>query len=405
MSTFFTSIREYFKSKYDGRYFSLILREMAQHEPHSFCLLINEVATTSNLPFWKDVSKGLLNGELNVECEQYFQGTSKKRRADLAIMREETIVVLIEVKEFDHLNPENPYQLADYLKLVSNGLGFIHVHRFLPIAKEHRKILRKAKNNLPVSMLSYDQIHKALKDSKDEGRALGALVCHYLEDIGVGVYQQIQKRDGKALAFLMAQMLGFPSKTGMGKLQSEATVRRGPQLVTTLLGDMEVMGEWLRRPNESIMPTRSSTRFWIEPWLDHKKLRRDIRDTGNVIDSLPNEFTPYVGGGRVYFVAHGSLHDRRMKGNDFLRVELGFGLELEKGASSVRFVVYARFMGNKFDTDDTYMESNYFKKFPKENVAFGFFKSCLLASKSKAIKITTGPSKALLKDFAIPNVK
>ena len=41
-----------------------------------------------------------------------------------------------------------------------------------------------------------------------------------------------------------------------------------------------------------------------------------------------------------------------MKGNDFLHVELGLGLELEKGVSSVRFFVYTRFISNKFDTYD-----------------------------------------------------
>ena len=77
MSAFFVSIRDYFKSEYNGRYFSLILRELAQHEPLSFCLLINEIAATSNPTFWKEISKGVLNGELSVECERSFQGASK----------------------------------------------------------------------------------------------------------------------------------------------------------------------------------------------------------------------------------------------------------------------------------------------------------------------------------------
>ena len=161
----------------------------------------------------------------------------------------------MEVKEFDHLNPENPDQLADYLRQVSHTLGFIHVYRFLPVSEQHRKIERKQGEGWPVAMLSYDQIYKALKNSKDEGRALGALICGYLEDIGVGIYREIDKTDSKALSFLMAQMLGFSHQTGMGKLYSEATVQKGPQLLTTLLADMEVVGEWVRRSNKKVIKT------------------------------------------------------------------------------------------------------------------------------------------------------
>jgi len=41
----------------------------------------------------------------------------------------------------------------------------------------------------------------------------------------------------------MAQMLGFPHQAGMRKLQSNDTVRRGPQLLGQLLGKLE----WRRR--------------------------------------------------------------------------------------------------------------------------------------------------------------
>ena len=39
MDTFFASIRGYFKSQYSGRYLSVILRELAHHEPKSFKLV------------------------------------------------------------------------------------------------------------------------------------------------------------------------------------------------------------------------------------------------------------------------------------------------------------------------------------------------------------------------------
>ena len=163
-------------------------------------------------------------------------------------------------------------------------------------------------------MLSYDQIYKALKNSKDEGRALGALVCGYLEDTGVGIYREIDKPDGKALAFLMAQMLGISDQTGMG-----------------------------------------------------------------------------------------SLRDSHQPQGNWLHLALGIGLELEKGASSVRSFAYTQFYGNQLNAEDTYEDSDYFKRFPTEHAAMAAFRSCLRASTKKALKLTSGRSTALLKKFVIPN--
>jgi hypothetical protein len=183
MSAFFASIRHYFKSEYNGRYLSVILREVAQHEPRSFSLLFGQIAEASALPFWRDVSKGIENGELTVKCEYSFKGRLKNRRADLVVLRGKAPVVLMEVKEFDHLAPQNPKQISDYLSQISEGVGFVHVHRLLPPAKETSKIQRKMEQGWPVAMLSYDQIYKTVRNAAEEQRALGALLCNYLEDI------------------------------------------------------------------------------------------------------------------------------------------------------------------------------------------------------------------------------
>src|SRR5271154_2974762 len=119
MSAFFSSIRHYFKAEYNGRYLSGILREVAQHEPTSFSLVIDQIAAPSPLPFWREVSRGISDGELTVKCEHPYAGRIKNRRADLAILRGNAPIVLMEVKEFDHLAPQNPEQLSDYLDKVS----------------------------------------------------------------------------------------------------------------------------------------------------------------------------------------------------------------------------------------------------------------------------------------------
>jgi hypothetical protein len=81
MSAFFSSIRNYFKSKYHGRYLSVILREVAQHEPESFSLMIDQIAAANPLlPFWRGVSKDISDGDLTVKCEHSFVSKTKKVR-------------------------------------------------------------------------------------------------------------------------------------------------------------------------------------------------------------------------------------------------------------------------------------------------------------------------------------
>jgi hypothetical protein len=199
------------------------------------------------------------------------------------------------------------------------------VHRFLPPPEERAKIDKKAKLGMPVALLSYDQIYKAVMNAAEERRALGALLRDYLEDIGVGIYQPVSTDDRKALAFLMVQMLGFPHQTRMGKLQSDATVRSGPELIKQLLGNIEVVAEWVRLPNEGIMPTHCSKRFWIQPWLHHKRLRNSIGETGDVVDELPNGFWRYVEGGQIFFEANLGIGKRNLGNDDFLVLESVLG--------------------------------------------------------------------------------
>jgi hypothetical protein len=401
MTAFFNSIRNYFKSEYHGRYFSLILLEIARHEPKTFALIIAQIAMTRRLPFWRELSDSVVSGELTVRCEFPFDGRRKKRRADLAVLRGKMPVLLMEVKEFDHLSPENPDQLTDYLGQVSERKGFVHVYRFLPSPSERSKIEKKAARGMPVAMLSYNQVYKAVIDAVEEKRALGALLCDYMEDIGVGIYRSVTKDDRKPLAFLMAQMLGFPHQTGMGRLQGEETVRRGPDLISQLLGNIEVVGEWARRPNEEMMRIHCFTRFIIDPWLHHKRLRKNIRNSGDKVGGLPNGFRQYVEGGTICFQANVAIRSRRMPKYDYFRLELGFGLELEKGGST-RFFGYTGFNGNGLDFHDTYERTNSFSQFPNENAAYEKFADCLRVSKGKLVKIASGEKKRLAKLIAIP---
>src|SRR5579872_473796 len=98
MSSFFKSIRGYFKAEYNGRYFSILLRELAQNEPDSFCRIVISARNESH-NIWKELTDGIINGELSADCEYHFhvRKKTKTRRADLAFLRGNDPVALMEV--------------------------------------------------------------------------------------------------------------------------------------------------------------------------------------------------------------------------------------------------------------------------------------------------------------------
>jgi hypothetical protein len=415
MSSFFNSIRNYFDAKYDGRYFSVLLRELAQNEPESFSSIIDDIAENHRLPIWNKISVEIRDRNLDAKCEHHFPGRKKRRRADLAFLRAKTPVVLMEVKEFDHLNPENLRQVLDYLNQVSAELAFVYIYRFLPERDVYNAILREQRRGRPVALVSYDKIYLALKNSTDQNRPLAILVCSYLEDIGVGVYRDIdvKRKNGGAAKFLLAQMLGFPGAAGMGKLQSDAAVRAGPELVKALLGNIEVVGEWIRAANEKNTPQHFSRRFWIDPQFNYKKLRKALRACGDENDRLPDGMWSYVEGGTAYFVSTGAIRTRtKKKGQDRrLVIEVGFGLELEKGNKSIRPYVYCQFSsfgyGKALDLsrDSTYCDSDYLRSFPSQDAALRAFNGVLKKSLNKALRKASAPVAAGLRQFHVPRIE
>lgn len=407
MSSFFTSIRGYFDSKYDGRYFSILLRELAENEPRSFSTLIDRIALTSSSTHWRAICDGLRDRTLNAVCEHGFLGNTNRRRSDVAFLREKRPLLFIEVKEFDHSNQTNPEQLADYLALVRDDVGFVYVYRFLPKPELCKGISRAIKQRKPVALLSYEEIYTALREQIPADRPIAKLVCSYLEDIGVGIYREIDLKgeQGPAAKFLLAQMLAFPHAAGMGRLQGADNVRAGPELMKELLGNVEYIGELIRDANIKIIPQHFNQRFWIEPKFDHKKLRNVLRESGDVIEELPPGIWRYVKGGSIYFQSLGTIRLQKNLPYDRLNVTVGIGLELDIGGK-VKTYVYSSFHhGKQFSEDDTYDNSDYLRSFPTQDVALRLFSKCLKQSLKLAQKQAHGPVASALRDFDVPSAK
>jgi hypothetical protein len=411
MSSFFYSIRDYFKSEYNGRYFSILLRELAQNEPRSFCAIIDRVSQKSSSAHWKTISAGLREGTLNAICEHGFLGRTQRRRSDVAFLRENRPVLFIEVKEFDNSSPTNPQQLADYLDRVRDDLGLIYVYRFLPELEFYNKILRPMKQGKPVVPLSYDEIYEVLARQMEPDRPVAKLVCSYLEDIGVGIYTEIDLKgdEGSASKFLLAQMLAFPQAAGMGRLQGADSVRKGPELLKKLLGNIEYIGEWIRDENLKIIPQHFNQRFWINPEFNHKKLRRALRDSGDVVEGLPPEgegICNYVEGGTIFFVSQGTIRLPSNDGSGYRPgVVVGIGLELNKGSKIKPYVYSCFYYGKQVDGDETEESSDYLKSFPTRDEALIQFRRCLGHSLKRAQKQAHGAFSSVLQKFKIPPVK
>src|ERR1700691_2951870 len=77
---FFHNIQGYFNQGFHGRYFAILLRELAQNEPTSFARLIQLLIRKSDSSFWHSVGTSLRKKQLTVQREYPFPGAGNKRR-------------------------------------------------------------------------------------------------------------------------------------------------------------------------------------------------------------------------------------------------------------------------------------------------------------------------------------
>jgi hypothetical protein len=106
---FFSRVRTYFDKKYSGRYFSVILAELARSEPRTFAAIVEGAGIKLSGQFLKSLNAG----ELTIALEWRFPDT--RRRADLAVYSDPAHpILLIEVKDEDG-KKSNAGQLKDYI--------------------------------------------------------------------------------------------------------------------------------------------------------------------------------------------------------------------------------------------------------------------------------------------------
>lgn len=411
--SFFYSIRNLFKQEYHGRYFAILLRELARHEPSSFEALFELLSKRNKRFDFQFLSKELRHGNLEVTKEyEFFRGkTSRRGRfADLALLRQGIPIVLFEIKEFDGKNKGNSDQIAQYINEISNGeaksSGFVFVSRFAPESNIARQ-LDDASKTLPVASIRYYELYRLLKERAGRENPLARMICDYMEDIGVTGYRKIDlKNDQKQLIFLLTQLLGFPNRNGMGRWQaSDNAVAGAPDLLAKLYGNLEMLGDWLRTANPDLIKVRFRRRFYTEPYFALQKLEKALTDRkkdSEKIAILPGDgMAGYVKGGVVFFDGIGTLSSQK---GDWLELGFGYALEVQMGDQQCRLWLYSQF-NSRQRLETTYHETPYLNRFPDEAEAEREFSRLISKSVRAAKQHATGHLRKVLDTFRIPDIE
>jgi hypothetical protein len=139
-------VTTYFDQTYAGRYFGVILAELARIEPKSFL----QILKASGLELPASYNEALLAGDIVIDLEWWFP--DKSRRADLALyLEKQHPILLAEVKVEDGLSER---QLDDYISFIKRQRAtrtcFLFLSRYAPLLKDSKLLQRAISDGMPV---------------------------------------------------------------------------------------------------------------------------------------------------------------------------------------------------------------------------------------------------------------
>ena len=213
MASFFGSIQHWFKADLYGRHLGLILQEVGNRRPETLTSFVSNVF---------HIPRGNLRNA-RFQAEYSFDGKRGRRRADLAIFREDEDepIVLIEIKYHDKPLPETqnkPAQLVDYQTWRNQNSDDRHV---LLLSRE----LYRADG---IEVRRWDALTHHLRPFASESDLIDMLVG-YLEEEG----NAMQNINGRALTRYLKRFL-CDGKPGANNLN-------GPVEFSNLLKNMQLV--------------------------------------------------------------------------------------------------------------------------------------------------------------------
>ncbi len=372
---FFSRVTRYFKSTYAGRYFSVILAELARIEPNAFLKIIE--AAKLKLP--EKYIDALKSGGLNISLEWSFP--DKRRIADLVFyLKKDAPIFLVEIKVEDELRKG---QLKAYLSLVANGIknskrnGGDHLPCFLLISRYPLKestdidaIASAVKRKMPVGELRAGRLHQILRSHDG---IVTRMLLEYLEDVGM-TYQTLDlKHDRNSLIHMAYKMIGM-DRPRQGRVRSHSSIEAIPNLMAQLLGNVEVLATWLYSERRSSF---GSHRFRRDFEIDREE------QNGSII------------GGGVWLYASGSFDCPRQK---WARLYIGYGVTMEPKPYYGMFAEFG-WSGSSNIPWDNRADYEEFKSFPDESKAIEMLRRLVKSARAKAIRSSASPYRKIFQRF------
>jgi hypothetical protein len=305
LASFFGAIQRWFKADLYGRHLGLILQEVGNRRPETLTSFISDVFSIPR--------RDLRNARF--QAEYSFDGKRGRRRADLAIFREDEDepIVLVEIKYHDKPLPETeskPAQLIDYQAWRNQNKDDRHV---LLLSRE----LYRAED---IEVRRWDALTHHLRPFTEASDLIDMLV-KYLEEEG----NAMQDINGRALTRYLKRFL-CNGKPGANNLN-------GPVEFSNLLKNMQLISGYFHGHFKTAWKS-AGIKVEGENYDRRSKVASIDFDVWNRVKtvkegrSLVDEFGGLRGdlkdGGRVFVFARHSLGHAQ----DWLRVSYGMLLDV-----------------------------------------------------------------------------
>lgn len=322
MKSFFSRIQNKFEASYGGRYIETILYEVSI-EDDSIAKFI-----------------GNTNSPCRIETEYSFTVNDRDRIADIAVYSIESgfVVGLVEIKYDDHKSDKNSAQLEDYIAYCKiNDLSFTYLTQYYPPSKDLSLVEAAGHKHILFSHLSENIRNKQCSQITE-------LFIKYLEDKGLSM----KKVDDDAIYRYLVRM--FNPASGQKKIQNNTAMVEGiPDSFHALMNNISVLSQEISRYTEGKRVPVVDFRVWPYFKFSKNKLRELLDD-----DSL--EQSGYLGdgeknGGELFAFAKSVIIDTSKNKGDWLYLEYGYKVLLEKGEPVHSSFLYAHIYGKDIRSD------------------------------------------------------
>lgn len=323
MKSFFTRIQNKFDASYGGRYIETILLEISK-EDNSLAKLL-----------------GRTRKKCYIETEYPFMINGRDRIADIAVLSSDNneLISFIEIKYDDHLSAKNQAQLIDYVEFCkASCCSFLYLTQYYPPSTDLKVVEEAGYKHLLFSDLVSEMKQK-------NNSQITHLFIDYLEDKGLCMKQI----DNDSLYKLLVRL--FNPTSGQSKIQNNKSMIEGiPDSLQSLMNNISISSQEISRYIDTKRTPAIDFRVWPYFKFSKKQLREMLEDEDSEYISFLGEKEKY--GGEIYIFAKSVIIDTQKAKDDWLYIEYGYKISVDKGESEYYSALYAEIYGKKFKNID-----------------------------------------------------